>query len=276
MRRAGKASTPEGARSGRAAARWLVGSSAIVLGAGLSAPALAAQHYVVRPGDFLYRIAAREGVSARALISANHLAAPYRLYPGEALILRGQGAAVRRLRWTETASTAPARPHAATAHYRVKSGDFLLRIAHAQGVSLQRLARANGLTAPYRVYAGATLTIPGRGGFASAQVRPRRASPMLAENQPPMGAVSIEPRAPDPAPAAAEPQIAQVVLPLYADDICLATCTPISTRTASSASTPRSSASSSARCWSSRAMRGCRQCWRASRWCRSSRSTTPG
>jgi membrane-bound lytic murein transglycosylase D len=45
-------------------------------------------------------------------------------------------------------------------HYRVRRGDTAHKIARRHGVSLKRLAAANGLDSRYRIYAGQTLRLP--------------------------------------------------------------------------------------------------------------------
>jgi soluble lytic murein transglycosylase-like protein len=58
----------------------------------------------------------------------------------------------------------------ASAAYTVKPGDTLSGIAARLGVSTGQLARANGISDPDRLYAGASLALPG-GGAASAPAR---------------------------------------------------------------------------------------------------------
>ena len=92
----------------------------------------------VRPGDDLYSIARRYGVSADELIELNALVAPYHLPPGRVLEL----------------------PEPRT--YEVVAGDTLSGIAERLGVPLALLVRRNGLTPPYPIYVGQTLQLPDR------------------------------------------------------------------------------------------------------------------
>lgn len=76
------------------------------------------QRYTVLPGDTLYAIAFRYGLDYRRLAAANDIAAPYLIYPGQALWLR-EATAVRRVpappaggKRTAAAPT-PSRPDAA-------------------------------------------------------------------------------------------------------------------------------------------------------------------
>jgi nucleoid-associated protein YgaU len=54
----------------------------------------------------------------------------------------------------------PSRPSQCTTTYRVKKGDSLSQIAAHFGVSVNQLAKANGIKNPNRIYAGQVLCIP--------------------------------------------------------------------------------------------------------------------
>jgi len=103
--------------------------------------------YIVQPGDTLIRISVRHGVSVSQLASANGLRWNSWVYVGQQLVIPGD---------TE-GSTQP--PGATT--YIVQRGDTLTRIAARHGVSVSRLARANGLRWNSWVYVGQRLTVPG-------------------------------------------------------------------------------------------------------------------
>ena len=91
----------------------------------------------VGPGDDLYSIARRHGVSTKDLIELNVLIAPYDLYPGDVLEL----------------------PEPRT--YEVEPGDTLSAIAERLGIPLALLGRRNGLEPPYPIYVGQILELPG-------------------------------------------------------------------------------------------------------------------
>jgi LysM repeat protein len=200
------------ARAGRVCG-WLAGSSALVIGAGLAGPALAAPHYVVKPGDWLYHIARVEGVSARQLIALNHIARPYRVYAGETLVVHARRAPAHQARLAKRGLGAPEavdasfRSEGPGGRYRVRSGDWLLHIAHVEGVTAERLAQANGLSPPYRIYPGQSLVLPLRGPEETAKVTPHDEPNALAE-------AAATPSSPDPNAL----QTSSVVLGLYADD----------------------------------------------------------
>jgi murein DD-endopeptidase MepM/ murein hydrolase activator NlpD len=92
---------------------------------------------VVRPGDSVYKIAKAAGVGARDLIDANRLNSPYRIYPGQRLVL----------------------PRAGTAHF-VRPGESVATIATNYGVESKEIVRQNNLAPPYRVKEGQEIRVP--------------------------------------------------------------------------------------------------------------------
>lgn len=90
----------------------------------------------VARGDTLYSISRRYNVSLRALIDANRLAPPYRLFPGQALSLP------------------------VTAEHVVAKGDNLTAIARRYGVDVSALVRLNGVAPPYTIFPGQRLRLP--------------------------------------------------------------------------------------------------------------------
>src|SRR5258708_4459131 len=65
----------------------------------------------------------------------------------------------------------------AARQYRVAKGDTLTSVAKRYGVSIATLAAANGMRAGADLRAGALLTIPTRGGSASASAAPPAKAP---------------------------------------------------------------------------------------------------
>ena len=100
--------------------------------------------YVVRPGDTLYSIARRLGVTVQALVNVNHIANPNRIYAGQRLIVPSDGG------HTPAPGT----------YYRVQRGDTLYSIAWRYGVTVWAIVHANGLANPNLIYAGQVLFIP--------------------------------------------------------------------------------------------------------------------
>ncbi|MCR9256078.1 MAG: LysM peptidoglycan-binding domain-containing M23 family metallopeptidase [Alphaproteobacteria bacterium] len=90
----------------------------------------------VRQGDTLYTIAQRNNVALRDLIMINGLQPPYRIRPGDLLLLpvpRG---------------------------YVVQRGDTVSEIAQRFDVETSRLIRENRLASPYTIFPGQLLTVP--------------------------------------------------------------------------------------------------------------------
>jgi len=103
-------------------------------------PVRATGSVIVRPGDTVYGIARRTGVSLKQLVQLNGLKPPYLLHPGDRLKLPAQQ------------------------RHRVRRGETLYRIADRYDVPVRELAVVNGLKPPYVIRPGQELVIPtGRG-----------------------------------------------------------------------------------------------------------------
>jgi LysM repeat protein len=121
-------------------------------GAPAPAPAPSAgSTYVVRPGDTLISIAVRHRLTVAQLARANGLHTNAWVYVGQRLKIPG----------SDGVSSTPAPSTSGT--YVVRPGDTLTGIAVRHGVSLSRLAAANGLRTNSWVYVGQRLKIPGSG-----------------------------------------------------------------------------------------------------------------
>jgi LysM repeat protein len=102
--------------------------------------------HVVGWGDTLFSIANRYGTSVNAVMQANNLRNANFIWVGQRLTIPG--------------SSAPSPLPSAT--YVVQSGDTLFSIATRNGVTVDALMHANGLT-NYWIYVGQTLRLPGQG-----------------------------------------------------------------------------------------------------------------
>ena len=117
----------------------LYGSSSSGSGGSSSSSSSSPGMYTVQPGDTLSLIASKYGTSYQSLASANGIAYPYLIYPGEQLHVSGGGG---------------------SGTYTVRSGDTLWQIGMNYGVSWQSIAQANGIYSPYLIFPGEQLTIP--------------------------------------------------------------------------------------------------------------------
>jgi LysM repeat protein len=107
--------------------------------------------HIVQWGESLSGIAARYGTTVGAILHANYIANPDRIYAGQRLSI--------------PARTGPYYPPSGGhGGYVVRAGDTLSGIACRFGVSVNALVRVNGIVNRNRIYAGQRLTIPGGGG----------------------------------------------------------------------------------------------------------------
>lgn len=109
--------------------------------------------YVVQPGDTLFSIARRLGVSQPALMQANGIGDPSFVWVGQRLRVPGRSA------------SAGQRVHV------VAQGETLFSVATRYGVTVSSVVQANGLRAANRIVAGQQLIIPG-GGSRPAVIAP--------------------------------------------------------------------------------------------------------
>lgn len=100
------------------------------------------RHYRVESGDTLSEIAAKFDTSVQAIVSANNIANPDLIYPGQFLDIPAGGGAP---------APAPART------YTVKKGDTLSAIAKRLGSSVGHLASTNGIPDPNKIFPGQVL-----------------------------------------------------------------------------------------------------------------------
>jgi LysM repeat protein len=100
--------------------------------------------YVVQPGDNLYRIGLKFGISWVQIAEANGLDNPNQVYAGQTLKI-------------------PASLPGPTPEFThiVRQGETIFRIAQLYGVPWTAIAEANEIESPYTIYAGQTLIIPG-------------------------------------------------------------------------------------------------------------------
>lgn len=93
--------------------------------------------YVIQPGDSLWRLSQRYGVSVDAMITANGLSNPDRLVVGQAIVIP-----------------------TAERYHTVQPGETLWQIANRYGISVEVLAQANQIQNPAMISPGQILLIP--------------------------------------------------------------------------------------------------------------------
>ena len=100
--------------------------------------------HIVQWGENLTSISRRYGTTIQAIVAANRLANPNRIYAGQRLVI--------------PCGAAPS-PTGGCA-YVIQYGDTLSGIAYRHGVSINSVVQANNLVNPNRIYAGQRLVIP--------------------------------------------------------------------------------------------------------------------
>jgi LysM repeat protein len=167
------------------------------------APATSSSYTVVA-GDSLYTIARRHGTTVDALRRANRLTSD-RLQIGQVLTIPGSSGATPSSAAVAQAAARPApapvlsAPPAGGITHTVAPGETLGAIARRYNVSAAEIMRANNVSDPRLLRAGATLTIPGRAAAPAAT--PPAPKPAPAPTPAPAPVLPPAPRLPaDPGP----------------------------------------------------------------------------
>ena len=129
------------------------------------APAASAATFTVQRGQTLTQIAARLHTTIAALVAANHLANPDRVYAGQILQVPGTASGSSPAAGADTDNVALASFQVpvgvSTATYTVQRGQTLTQIAARLHTTVAALAALNHLANPDRVYAGQVIQVPG-------------------------------------------------------------------------------------------------------------------
>ena len=116
-------------------------------------------NYLVQPGDTLYSIARRSGMSLNSLLTLNGLSQSSVIYPGQSLTISQSDSRVA------TKSSYTAKPLASgvstSGTYTVQAGDTLYGIARRSGMNLNTLLSLNGLSQSSVIHPGQTLKVSG-------------------------------------------------------------------------------------------------------------------
>jgi len=128
------------------------------------APRTAGKMVTVGPGDTVYGISRRNGVTVADLASTNGLAAPYTLRIVQSLRIPGGATPAYRTRNAAAPARTPASRNLRTAKaHQVRAGETLYALSRRYGVKPQQIAAYNGLAAPYTIRPGQTVRIPAGG-----------------------------------------------------------------------------------------------------------------
>ncbi len=147
----------------------------------VAAPAAsAAQTYTVRPGDTLWAIAARYGISVNAIVRASGLDDADALQIGQQLVIPVDAPAPTR----RTTST----PVYLVERYEVREGDTLWALARRFGMSVDELAGLNGIDPDVTLRIGRVLKIKAPRPQAARSQSAPTVSPTTARPLPYRGA----------------------------------------------------------------------------------------
>ncbi len=136
--------------------------------------------YVVQPGENLFRIALRHGLTTAQLAAYNGIVNPDRVYAGQVLLIPDSNSAPAAQPAPAAApASAPEATTATSVTHLVQRGEILSAIALKYGVSVQAIAQANGIYNPSLIYAGQSLAIPGA-TTSTAAPQPAAAAPAPA------------------------------------------------------------------------------------------------
>jgi LysM repeat protein len=128
--------------------------------------------HTVQPGENLFRIGLRYGVSWIDIQRANGLPTAT-IYVGQQLVIPQAGSAPSTPPADPAPAPAPPPPAPTTSGtYVVQRGDHLSAIAQRFGLTTAQLAAANSLQNPSLIYAGQVLIIPGAAGNPPAPAPP--------------------------------------------------------------------------------------------------------
>jgi murein DD-endopeptidase MepM/ murein hydrolase activator NlpD len=161
-----------------------------------AAPASSGRSIDVAPGDTLYGLARKHGVSVAALMSVNGLTSPM-IKPGQRLVLPDASAMAapppkadqptarqdirQEARSRRTTDSAP--PIAVGGEYTIKPGDSIYAIAKRANVSSEEIAQLNGIADVKRIRPGQVIKIPAASSAAVKSEKPTRvasAAPMAS------------------------------------------------------------------------------------------------
>lgn len=115
--------------------------------------------YIVKPGDWIWKIARSFGVDPQDIIDFNGLTSPSQISPG--LVLKIPAASTQPTETEEPIGTpGTGTPEPSGIIHVVKAGEWIWQIARIYGVDPQAIIDANDLVDPTLIYPGQELKIP--------------------------------------------------------------------------------------------------------------------
>jgi len=157
------------------------GVATVALVATFSGKASAASHEV-KPGDSLWKIANQYKTTINNIKKLNGLSSDI-IYPRQVLKIDGNSNTTNKPTTSTTSKTStqgPVTSSKAGNTYTVKSGDYLIRIANAHGITLSQLKQWNGLTSDM-IRPGQVLKVS-QGSSSSAPAPSTSSSPRPSAN----------------------------------------------------------------------------------------------
>lgn len=140
--------------------------------------------HVVQPGENLYRIALKYGVTVQAIATANNIANPNLIFVGQSLNISGGTNTGNTGSQPPTGGTGTTPPPASST-YTVVAGDTLSKIARQFNMTVQAIAQANGIANPNLIFVGQVLKVTSGTGTTPA--------PTAAPTTPPAGGTPLPP-----------------------------------------------------------------------------------
>ena len=119
--------------------------------------------YVVKPGEWLSRIASKNGVKFADLLAVNGFSMSTVIHPGQTIKLPTATSSTGTSRGSSRPSSV-----AVGGSYTVKSGDFFSRIASKNGVKVSDLLAVNGFSMSTVIHPGQTIKLPVSGSKGSS------------------------------------------------------------------------------------------------------------
>jgi N-acetylmuramoyl-L-alanine amidase len=147
---------------------WIIAGQRLRIGRDRSGPSGGSRTspstrvHTVTPGSTLSHIALRYNVSVGAIVAANRIANPSRIFAGQRLVIPGGSARHSGSRSAGSPSAGGDRParQAAPIVHVVSRGSTLWHIALRYGVSVSAIVAANRIANPRLIFSGQRLAIP--------------------------------------------------------------------------------------------------------------------